>query len=416
MPPTTTVVRDGDVTAEQLTADQLATVAKGQPGFAPSPDPARYRLPARPAGPAIAGAAAAPAVEIPDGPPDVAALAWLRQLDASAALSIQVRLNALSRQLGDLVEKARLGGFDGAGGLSSFILAAGRGCRVRRELESRLGAIGGPPGPGRPAAAVEVLAMVRSVRRWADGAEIRAEWVRRAATVQRELASIGSDLAVEAARVNGAYRSDPNTMAHQEGFADHQDVWLQRAADLIARYQSARARAASLGDDLAARAAAVKAAVKATGPDRIAEAIAPAMQVEDRAPGLRASADAARKRLASIDPETNLHAELSGEAARLEEAAAKAAAEASAERLARAAAIVQRATTGELGPVSALARLAAGRLPDLAAALATALAGDVQLTATIDEVLSEHKAKLRADIELRQAMLQRSRGAAAKRV
>ena len=221
MPPpsTSTITRQsGDVTARELSGPLLDEVV----------GPARA-APPRP-------------VEIPDGEPAAVALALLFQIHPQARAETEARVARCDADLAELVGRAGGGGIE----LRAFVALAGKLARLRAILRARLGRPDAPPTD----VAAEVLALVRSIRPWSDGADLGREWSRRIALVRAELEGLEQDLQHAARSPTPGRGSDPNTFEHMLGLCHTTDVWLRMVTDLVERRDSARARLAALGEDL----------------------------------------------------------------------------------------------------------------------------------------------------------------------
>lgn len=383
----------GDVTAVELAGPPLPGPAKGSPGFPPSAPimaPPVIPVPA-PATPL------ATAVDVPDGDPETVALALLWRLNPFARRDAEARIELHTADVEQLVESARLGRAE----LGAFIVRAAHFLAIQDVLAARLGRETAADIPAR------IHALLGSVRRWADGEDLRREWTRRAALARQELASIVNDIQVLAGQATGNWHSDPNTVEHMRGLHRPADVWLRRMAALIRRRQDVTARLAALGEDVAARARAVTTAVIAAGRLDVAAAVAPAMRVFDRATIVRERREAMERELATIDPDSQRAAALRDTIADTDDQMERAVQANEADRLAEASSLIGLACTGDMTAIAELERYCRRQYTDLADALASTRGGPAQLVATIAEVIGDHQRRQERDATDRAALARR---------
>lgn len=322
-------------------------------------------------------------IALPDGDPAAGALALLHVVRPDADGVLAARLERLEAELSDQVELWRL---DTRLTLADFMAHAGRRSKVRAALLARAGT------PPATSPAAEVLALLRSVRRWRPAEELRAERSRLIARLRAELDQVEGRIRVLCDRAaGGADLSPPPGEAHRMGLAHSHDGFLAAAAGLLKARLAIRDRLAAL-DPTAdeGRAAAVRQAIaEAGGVEAVTVALAPSMAspAAESAARVRQESGRLADRIRGIDPETRLASELARHREALEARAKELDVDAADERDGAAAAVVAAALTGRLEPIAALESFAGGALPELAAALSAVRGDDAELSAVVAEMI-----------------------------
>jgi hypothetical protein len=270
----------------------------------------------------------------------------------------------------------------------------GRRVRLRRSLEDRAG----QSSPGT--AAGELLALVRSVRRWRPGGELKAERTRLVGRLRGELEGVearlrqlpgglaaGGELAISPGPDGDAGHHHRVThLVHQH------DEFLRRAAAMLTERAGLLARLARLdADGDAGRSAAVRAAIESAGGEGVlAEALAPTMPsaAVDALAAVRRDVAGLTSRIDSLDPETRAHAELVARRQAAESRAEGLARDATRQRAAAAGSLVSAALAGGLAAIGALEAAVAGIHPELAEALGRLRGDDAALEAVVEELIA----------------------------
>jgi hypothetical protein len=377
MPPTETetatiepaVDVDGTATPPPVPTDP----STGPPDPVPSPPP--RRVPPAPAPVAIA---------IPDGEPAAAALALLHAVRPDAPSILAGRIEALTRQIADQIEEARLAS---SITLPEFIGHAARRAKLRRALQVRAGETPEP-------AAATVLAAVRAVRRWRPAEEFRRERAKLVERLRGELAraEAGVHHLVAAARAGNGIAHPDQQMEAAGWNHEHDALMLRFEASLKARRDIAHrlAKLDARGD--AGRSAAVQSAIQAAGDvDAVVKALAPSMTAAASAEldRVRRAMDDAAGQLDRIDPETRRAAELRQRLEQLRARIPELQWTVAHQQSAAAGAMVAAAIAGPLPAVQALESAVQPALPELAAALNAVRADGADLVNVVAELIGE---------------------------
>ena len=334
--------------------------------------------------------------------PIVASLAALNVRRGHLGDDLAARVSELETSLRALHEEFRHGGPP-----EEFARKAGRLIRLRNRAEAMRAAVDPDFTPAdRPAVAGEVLGLLGTARLRADEA---TAWIRttRPAMISRLKAELEEfdGQAKELADGYGARDFTVGTEHLQTGESTQLDEHLRRLASIFGRRAVLAARLELLvgGQDYVA---AVAAAVDAAGGlEAVTATVADRLAAEMAGPDVQAAEARIRNlasRLASIDPDSELAAQLAGEKAAADDELVAARARVGRRAAASAAALVADVLAGDGGRARELERIAPKAL---AAALVAARAGGDQLEATVAAVLDEAA-------ELEAGILDRSRAAA----
>jgi hypothetical protein len=328
-------------------------------------------------------AATDPISLIGDVDPAAAAKQLLESACPDAPSLLAARIEAIGRQVDDLVEQYRLNPKLPFGDFLGFVVNR---VKLRRTLEARAGV------PTAGSAASEVLGIVTSVRRWRPAEEFRRERSRRIEAIIGELDLVEGSIrhTVESARAGSGFATS-DASASAAGLAHDHDEILRRLTKALESRKALRDRLARLdahGDG--GRSQAVQSAIEATGGvDALVGTLAPSMTAaaSDALAKVRRDINGIGGQLESIDDESRLYAELSE---RLEGLRSQVPALQSAIRSQKtdaAGALVSAAIGGTLPAVQALEAAVGDVRPGLASALNTIRADADALLATVAELI-----------------------------
>ena len=235
------------------------------------------------AGPMSAPKAPAPAppltlIEIPaTGTPQEIALKVLAMVlgGDEASTSFRDRASAAQAELEGLLEPRRL---HGSLRLDQYVSRCAVKIRLRNVLIGRADQIDGKPGTQPPDLSAECHSLVRAVKRWEDGQDLRVHRARLIGSATRELQETTTKLRTELpSTARESHGSSPDHGHHATGLVAREDAWLRHYESALRRRAELRSQLDRLGTDRTARAKAVASAIAAAGASSVVARVAPQM-------------------------------------------------------------------------------------------------------------------------------------------
>jgi hypothetical protein len=294
------------------------------------------------------------------------------------------RIAAVESQVLDAVETARLS-LDLK--LTDFIRNVGRLIRLRRILEARLG------GVSSTGMSVELGDVIRIVKRWESGSELRTERDRLTTAARSALAGVNANVQDLMNSLSAGHHLGI-TGGSQTGETHEHDEFLRRAEALLTQRGALEAKIARLdpsGDH--SRGELVTAAIAKAGVEGVLAAlaaVAPAASTAALEKCLAHGGDLARTILA-VDPATRRAAALGDEKAAQLATLARLQAACARERLAAGQAILDGGKTGRLRPVLALAKALKPVSPPLSVEIAEIAGRGMELASVISVLLEPER-------------------------
>jgi hypothetical protein len=333
----------------------------------------------------------APTPMIPDGDPQSIALALLVAAAPDAPAVLAARVDAATEVLAQLQEHARL---EPGLSLEEFIRQAARTLLLRSALRDRQGRLDPSLKRSGSPVHVELAGLIRSIKRWKTGEELKASRARLAEAWRGRLGAAEAEVQQVVATIrSGATLVVPaNQGHHATGMVHPHDEALRRLEDALTKRAAARDRLARLdphGD--AGRSAAVRDLVGlASGAEALASQIAPGLD----APA-KAEAEKCRRQIADVtakihstDDATRLHASLVEQRDGLQGRLQAASDLVLKQQAQSAGSIVAGALAGSLAAVRELEQAVRPVRPELAEALSVVRGDDEAIVSVVAELIA----------------------------
>jgi hypothetical protein len=322
-------------------------------------------------------------ITIPDGEPEVVALAMLVQVCPDAADQVRTRIDTITAELEAQVETARL---ETARPMGKFISEAHRNVLLRQKLQARLGT------PSALTPAAEICGLVRSVARWANGDEIKAARAQLVARLNGELAPLENDLRNQCEIMSTGGKFSRTSLPSGGVESDQPTIFLSKVERLLTHRRALRLRLSALDDrGDSGRSAATELALEAAGGvATIVSAIAPTMVVD--ATKAKDRAETAVKELtrkaSDVDQATAKYRAIVLEREAAVSQAFTAGEVETEHRAEKARGLIEAATTGNLAALHRLETATISTSPKLAASLSAIRGSDREVTAMIEEMVN----------------------------